>query len=262
MRCFHSALYLAIAIFLGSCTGESYTPPRYSAKDFSGKVYADGDLMHFSGCDYMFECDCCSGKYVFVNDSVFYSVAFCVSDLDVSRGKYVVKNDRITFSFGEECISRNYNWEREMDSTAVEYFFSDTIILGREYTYEIEECEGKLMLKQYRGRDWAGLSEEKASDILLDLETMGVLDHFQDRKSISRYDRGRRYVRENCNSCHHYSLRLTGPPFSEMEELSNAEILKTLSDSLHGRFALEIDSATVSDILFYFKKGEWEGGCM
>ncbi|MBI1183502.1 hypothetical protein GC194_04490 [bacterium] len=81
-------------------------------------VFEKGATYHFikDSCAFYFECDCCSGLYVFPTDSTFYSISNCMNDEIVRQGTYRLADFELRLIFDQ--------WvQRKMVKTALE---SDT----------------------------------------------------------------------------------------------------------------------------------------
>jgi hypothetical protein len=159
--------YILILIFLGACQTdskikesektESTTKVKSEPKkisevnltksDLSNKTFEIGSSTHFTDtCGFYFECDCCSGDLIFSSDSTFYSIDYCMSDQSVSEGTYKISGNILTLKYSGICVSKVYNWENEMDTSAVDYFIKDTINKPHSIKFTAELCNNKLTL--------------------------------------------------------------------------------------------------------------------
>ncbi len=96
--------------------------------DLRNRVFEFGSATHLNDCSFYFECDCCSGEFLFKPDYTFYYVDHCIGDLTVTRGTYHVNNNYVYLSSDSIRIHELYNWEHENDTSAVEYILTDSII--------------------------------------------------------------------------------------------------------------------------------------
>ena len=115
--------------------------------DLQNKMFDIGDKSHFTdSCSFYFECDCCSGNLIFNSDSSFYYKSYCVADVSFTNGQYSISNDTISLHFSGHSTTEAYNWDHEIDSSAVEYYITDTTFTPTTYNYRVELCNGKLKL--------------------------------------------------------------------------------------------------------------------
>lgn len=117
----------------------------FSYSDLANKVFYVGSVTHFTdSCAFYFECDCCAGQYIFNEDSSFYLTDFCVGDQTLTKGKFNITADTLAVNFSGYCVTRNYNWENEVDDSAIDYFFTDTIITPFTLKYLTVNCGKKI----------------------------------------------------------------------------------------------------------------------
>lgn len=164
---------------------EAKSFPNLSVPDsihLVNKAFAEGAIHHFKDqCSYDFECDCCSGKILFNEDSSFYHMSFCMSDMDVSEGEFYLLGDTLFLSYSGYCVSQEYNWENEVDTSAVDYFLGDTIFEPFIRSFIIRNCAGLLMLDQLRPSNEIKALElnEEYLERMEELDRIGALERFQ-----------------------------------------------------------------------------------
>ncbi len=110
---------------------------KHRFTDLAGKVF-DGGSRHLfidSTCSFYFACDCCADRLVFNPDSTFYDVSTCIADDYFRTGKYSLSGNTLTLDYNKVCIINEYNWEHEMDSSAIDYFLKDTVITPSPLKY-------------------------------------------------------------------------------------------------------------------------------
>jgi len=133
---------------------ESNKKDGLSYSDLKGKVFAIGSITHFTDtCAFYFECDCCAGDLVFNPDSTFYVIDHCMADKSLASGKYFINKSTLTLSFSGICISKEYNWENEVDTTAIDFFMTDTITSPSLLTYTTTFCNNKIKLTRIDNKD-------------------------------------------------------------------------------------------------------------
>lgn len=115
--------------------------------NLENKVFEFGSKTHFTdSCSFYFECDCCSGELLFGRDSTFYYLDHCMSDETARKGIYFIENGQLKLEYGKQCVSRKYNYQNELDTSAVDYFISDTLVKEFSITYSASICENKIKL--------------------------------------------------------------------------------------------------------------------
>lgn len=120
----------------------------YNQEDLIAKVFQKGGAHHLTdSCAFLFECDCCSGLFYFPTDSTFLQLETCMSDYTLMRGHFAVVDTSLVLTYSPQVVLRNYNYENEVDPSAVDYFYKDTLIDLPPLTYYTRICGGKRMLK-------------------------------------------------------------------------------------------------------------------
>jgi hypothetical protein len=115
--------------------------------NLTGKVFETGAVYHFTdSCKFYFECDCCAGELAFSSGSDFYALDFCISDQTLVSGTYEICGDSLMLRNNGISISKNYNWENEVDSTAIDFLYTETFFEPSTYPYLIKECGNKIKL--------------------------------------------------------------------------------------------------------------------
>jgi hypothetical protein len=120
-----------------------------SIQDFEKKVFTIGADYHFTeDCEFIFECDCCKGNLIFNSDNSFYYKDYCMSDQTVRPGQYQISSDTLILHFGEKCITKKYNYENEFDTSAVDYFMTDTLLKPLTIKYLTSSCKSNIQLTE------------------------------------------------------------------------------------------------------------------
>jgi len=119
------------------------TPLKFD--QLHSKVFEYGRLTDFTDtCKFYFECDCCFGEMIFKPDSNFYYLEYCMLDVSVPSGKYTIEKNQLILNYSGYIRSKEYNWEREVDSTQIEFFLKDTIVTPWIHTYDIKSCNNQI----------------------------------------------------------------------------------------------------------------------
>lgn len=131
--------------------------------DLSTKVFTVGNENHLKeNCDFYFACDCCKSELLLNSDSTFYMIDHCMADLSISGGNYLVTNSALHLSYNGSCISREYNWAREADTSAMPHFFiKDTVYKPYQAKFNIDFCEKRIrLIKISEKNKFIGLEKE------------------------------------------------------------------------------------------------------
>lgn len=117
--------------------------------DLNGRTYNVGDsaLLVVDACDFDYGCDCCAADLIFNYDSSFYRVAYCMSDIEVSLGSVFIKDGLVLLDYSGVSLSKEYNWESEVDANAVNYFFWDTTYAAHTEQYKVSYCGSLIQLR-------------------------------------------------------------------------------------------------------------------
>lgn len=152
--------------------------PQFSGIELANKAFEEASPIHFTdSCKFYFECDCCSGKILFHSDSSFYLLDYCMSDLSVSVGMYKIIDNILKLNYSGICVSLEYNWENEVDSSAVDYFLKDTIYPSYSSEFEIEYCAKQLKITESAlvVKSMAIELKQSYKESLEDLEASGII---------------------------------------------------------------------------------------
>lgn len=111
-------------------------------------VFENGAAYHFidDNCEFYFECDCCSGIYVFNDDKTFLSISNCMSDEVVRQGTYSLENFLLTLHFDNWRLDKKCNYERETDSTAVPFIYDKKEVDPFKLHYFTLKCGDRIKL--------------------------------------------------------------------------------------------------------------------
>ncbi|WKN44421.1 hypothetical protein [Tunicatimonas pelagia] len=83
-----------------------------------------------------------------------------MSDIGLTHGNYEIFNDTLTLNFDGICIRKEYNWANEVDTSAVDYFITDTLLSSFTHRYVTTGCGEKMKLVKVSG-DEVGVESSK-----------------------------------------------------------------------------------------------------
>ena len=152
---------------------------------FVNSVFDYGASYDFNGCEFNFECDCCSGNLILYKDSVFYYVDHCMADLTITRGHFNIDKNKITFVSDGIIVNKEYDPSKEYKPNVDEFSLADSITKPYSLTFKIKSCNGKALLVDDTNKEiWiAALTNQKAEEEIGKLEKDGILDRFKRRDS-------------------------------------------------------------------------------
>jgi hypothetical protein len=168
---------------------ESMKDMAISYADLQGKVFEIGRLTHFTDtCSFYFECDCCAGDLVFNSDRTFYIINHCMSDKSLASGGYSLNGSTLTLNLSGICVSRKYNWENESDTSAVDYFITDTIVSPSLLTYTTSLCNNKIKLTRNDLKEIAILTNSNYAKFLELLNNEKFIGRLEELKKSQNND--------------------------------------------------------------------------
>lgn len=124
-----------------------------------------GNSSFFRDCNFLFECDCCF-SFLSIQDSIFYVLSPCMSSNRLTKGRVEYLDKMIKLKSNVYHADRTYNFEYEMDTTVNAY--SETISTQKPYqiTFEIDSCNGQILLENTTKKSFALESSKSFGQIL------------------------------------------------------------------------------------------------
>lgn len=129
--------------------------------DLSGKVFIFGSDRYFDNekCIFLFECDCCFDKALFVNDKIFIHVTYCATDITIQTGVYSLDDKGLILSFSGGVISL----EQQGDEGGCQTENYRRIISSRDPTslrFYIKSCSGPLFVYEWDHKKYLGVESK------------------------------------------------------------------------------------------------------
>lgn len=118
--------------------------------ELSGQAYLFAPDLDTANCTVKGECDCCSSHILFVNDSNFIAIFYCVADEQIQKGTYNIKEDKIYLQYDTIEVNKNYNWDFETDTSGEaisEYIITMQKINPRQTTLNAFPCKNHIYFK-------------------------------------------------------------------------------------------------------------------
>lgn len=116
---------------------------------------------------------------LFASESTFYSLSYCMSDESLSKGNYKIENGQLVLNFGAKCVVRSYNYENEIDTSAVDFYMTDTLVQEISRTYEMKLCENKIAFTNNEHREMVIEVKSNFSERMAYLRKEGFLKQFE-----------------------------------------------------------------------------------
>jgi hypothetical protein len=146
--------------------------------DFTNTVFRYASETNLEGCEFRLECDCCSSELVFLDDSVFYLVDYCVEDASVTKGTYFITDGYLIMKSGNISVHNLYNRKGEDtdNNPANDYTVSDSIIKPFHIKFSIESCESGIKLIDKEEPQFVAMkSDSHPKTIISNLEEWGMM---------------------------------------------------------------------------------------
>ena len=129
--------------------------------DIKPMIFEVGSKSLFTDtCAFYFACDCCSGNLVLNSNLSFYEINYCQADISLNHGSYEFLRDTLTLNFDGTSVRKEYNWANEVDTSAIDYFITDTLLNPFTRRYTATNCEEKTKLIKI-GSDEIGIESHK-----------------------------------------------------------------------------------------------------
>ena len=163
---------------------KTITKEKQSLLNLSGQVYFYAPELNKNTCEAFGECDCCSGNFLFLNENEFLTIDVCESDDWYYKGKYKIVNDNVVLTYDSLMVEKNYNWEKETDTTGTvttEYFIKTSKTDTKTSILKRIVCEKNICFKTDDKRpNFATLDKkQKLSNLIKQLKNEGIWDKLE-----------------------------------------------------------------------------------
>ncbi len=115
-------IVLILTLGLFSCKSNTADKTLMTAGDsltkinLAGQLYVTAPDFDTVLCRATGECDCCSGNVLFLNDSEFVAVNYCVGNDTYYKGTYRQKNNTVLLLCNSLRVDKATNWAAETDT--------------------------------------------------------------------------------------------------------------------------------------------------
>jgi hypothetical protein len=177
-------LFLLLTIKLFSCNqkAEELVENKAEAKqgvlNLAGQVYYYAPELDTITCTAFGQCDCCSGKFLFLNGNDFITMNVCESDNWYCKGHYKTVNQNVVLSYDGLVVHEKYNWEMDTDTSLMAKHYqihtsktnASTSLLSRV------DCAKNICFKtDDKQPSFATLdTSQRLSDLIKQLEDRGI----------------------------------------------------------------------------------------
>ena len=141
-------LYLMVVLSF-SCSNinennknKSKDTPIFSKFKLTGKVYFFGPRFDSIKCEIDAGCDCCSDNILFINDSNFVHISYCMDDDTYYKGKYIIHKDKVILKYDTIEISKktNFDSDNEVNQTTP-FIITNSKSIFKEITLKRFDCK-------------------------------------------------------------------------------------------------------------------------
>jgi len=170
-------ILLTFIIGLYSCNTKSHqmTSEENSVsiiKNLAGQVYFFAPEFDSTTCEVSAACDCCTEDILFLNNSNFIHISYCLSEEQVFKGTYKIDNDKVYLKYDSLNIHIEYNWihieyNQDMKIDTIESAEKEYIINLQKTNFDniiltAFTCNGQVFFKT--DYDYGLLNKENSID--------------------------------------------------------------------------------------------------
>ncbi len=157
---------------------------EHSTLNLSGQVFFYAPELDMATCEAFGQCDCCSGSFLFLNDTDFLAMNVCEADNWYCKGKYNIGNSNVVLTYDSLVVQENYNWEKETDTTGTvttEYFIKTSKSNAATSVLTRIVCEKNICFKtDDKQTTFATLDKnQKLTDLIKQLKDKGIWDKLE-----------------------------------------------------------------------------------
>lgn len=158
--------------------------PKPVIGSLSGKAYFFGPNFDKKNCTIIAECDCCSSNILFLNERDFIAICYCESEQEFLKGRYQVIGENVVLNYNSLSIDKEYNYEKEVDSTGADipdYFITTKKSPARKEILKGFSCKGQLYFQTGdTAIDYGAIEKEKTiQDYITLLKEEGIWEMLQ-----------------------------------------------------------------------------------
>jgi hypothetical protein len=116
----------------------------------TGQLYFFAPELDTLKCQATGACDCCASHLLFLTDSEFVAVDYCLYDDCYYKGKYRIEGDKIAFQSDSIRVNKVTNEEAEFDTfqrNLPQYFIQTSKYKTFKFNWTMFECNGSLAFK-------------------------------------------------------------------------------------------------------------------
>ena len=140
-----------LVIVISACLGVKEEDTLHiKMHNFTNTVYFFTTNFDSTNCAVYSACDCCSDHLVFLDSNEFILINYCLSDQEYFPGKYVVLDGTMQLNFDSTYVSKEYNWDYELDTTGTvknEYYIKKLTHKPQPARFDIFYCKDRPCFK-------------------------------------------------------------------------------------------------------------------
>ena len=95
-------------------------------------------------------CDCCTSTLIFKDDNRYIYNSFCQGSEYITSGKYKLDEDFLHLISDTICMMYEYNWENEVDTSAVDFILNSRAIENQKIQLQRKKWLAKKNAKKLR----------------------------------------------------------------------------------------------------------------
>ncbi len=144
---FYFSILIACKPFIDKTTSEIKSEVNL---ELAGQADLFAPDLDTTNCTATGECDCCSSHILFVDDSNFIAIFYCVADEQIHKGTYNIDAKKVYLKYDTIEVSKNYNWDFETDTTgkvSTQYFIKRQKINRHQTTLTAYNCKNQIYFK-------------------------------------------------------------------------------------------------------------------
>jgi hypothetical protein len=122
----------------------------------TGHAYFFAPSLDSSNCKIIAECDCCADDFLFINDTQFVRIAYCMTAKTVTTGTYSFNGENVILVYDTLALNTEADDNNELKTTAVnskEYLITETGIEKLTDTLQPYKCSTVSVYQSKIGRE-------------------------------------------------------------------------------------------------------------
>jgi hypothetical protein len=180
-------LLFIILLFSISCSVDNKQEKQKSnleiTNPFENTVFNIGPEIDSTEFKVFGFCDCCTSTLIFKDDNRYIYNSFCQGSEYITSGKYKLDEDFLHLISDTICMMYEYNWENEVDTSAVDFILKSKTIERQKFQFQINKFKNNILLIGSSGKSIEYGLENTYTTIEKELKLLfnkGILKHHND----------------------------------------------------------------------------------